>query len=260
MKPTFFALLASALLLPASLSAAVVGKVIEYPVGEVLCEGWHAYDDAVEGKRPSVLVVHQWTGPSDYEKMRAEQLVALGYNVFVLDIYGKGVRPQPPESGQEAGKYKGNRALFRKRLEAGLQVLRGLPQTDSEKIAAIGYCFGGTGVLELARAGADIEGVVSFHGGLGSPTPEDAKNIDCDVLVLHGADDPHVPPAEVEAFHREMKAADVDYEFVAYPGAVHSFTQKKAGDDPSKGSAYHSEADAKSWEAMKAFFVKIFAD
>lgn len=259
MKPILPTLLAASLL-PASLYAAVVGKAIEYPVGEVLCEGWHAYDDAIEGRRPSVLVVHQWTGPSDYEKMRAEQLAILGYNVFVLDIYGKDVRPQPPESGKEAGKYKENRALFRKRLEAGLQVLRGLPQTDPDRIAAIGYCFGGTGVLELARAGADIEGVVSFHGGLGTPTPEEAKNIDCEVLVLHGADDPYVPPAEVEAFHREMKAADVDYEFVAYPGAVHSFTQKMAGDDPSKGSAYQAEADAKSWEAMKAFFAKIFAD
>lgn len=258
MTASLRSLLLLSFLLPSALSAAVVGKAIEYPVGDVICEGWHAYDDAVKGKRPSILIVHQWTGLSDYEKMRAEQLAALGYNVFALDIYGKGIRPQPPESGKEAGKYKENRALFRKRLEAGLQVLRGLPQTDYDKIAAIGYCFGGTGVLELARSGADIEGVVSFHGGLGTPTPEDAKKIDCDVLVLHGADDPYVPPAEVEAFHREMKAADVDYKFVAYPGAVHSFTQKAAGDDPSKGAAYNAEADAKSWQEMLAFLADIF--
>lgn len=243
---------------PVALRAAVVGEAIEYPVGNVLCEGWHAYDDAVTGKRPAVLIVHQWTGLTDYEKMRAGQLAELGYNVFALDIYGKGVRPQPPAAGKEAGKYKENRALFRKRLEAGLQVLRGLPQTNPDKIAAIGYCFGGTGVLELARSGADIEGVVSFHGGLGTPTPDDAKNIRTKVLVLHGADDPFVPPTEVEAFHREMKAANVDYEFVAYPGAVHAFTQKMAGDDPSKGAAYNAKADAESWEAMKQFFAKIF--
>lgn len=243
---------------PFALRAAVVGEAIEYPVGGVLCEGWHAHDDAVAGKRPGILIVHQWTGLTDYEKMRASQLAEMGYNVFALDIYGKGVRPQPPAAGKEAGKYKDNRALFRKRLEAGLQVLRGLPQTDPAKIAAIGYCFGGTGVLELARSGADIAGVVSFHGGLGSPKPEDAKNIRTKILVLHGADDPFVPPAEVEAFHREMKAAEVAYEFVAYPGAVHAFTQKMAGDDPSKGAAYNAKADAESWEAMKAFFAKIF--
>jgi len=119
--------------------AAVVGEVIEYHAGEVLCEGWHAHDDAVEGKRPGVLIVHQWTGLSDYEKMRAGQLAALGYNVFALDIYGKGIRPQPPESAKESGKYKENRDLFRERLAAGLQVLRDLPQTDQGKIAAIGY-------------------------------------------------------------------------------------------------------------------------
>ncbi|HRQ87750.1 MAG TPA: dienelactone hydrolase family protein, partial [Bacteroidia bacterium] len=132
------------------------------------------------------------------------------------------------------------------------------PQTDPDKIAAIGYCFGGTGVLELARSGAEVAGVVSFHGGLSTPKPDDAKNIRCAVLVLHGADDPFVPPAEVEAFHRELKAAEKPYEFVAYPGAVHSFTQKMAGDDPSKGAAYNAEADAKSWEAMKAFFDGLF--
>lgn len=252
--------LLAALIPPATLSAAVVGKAVEYREGETVCEGWHAYDDAVKGPRPSVLIVHQWTGLSDYEKMRAARLAELGYNVFALDIYGKGVRPQPPESGEMSGKFKENRALFRKRLAAGLAELRKLPQTDSDEIAAIGYCFGGTGVLELARDGADIEGIVSFHGGLGTPTPDDAKKIDCDLLILHGADDPFVPASEVAAFHREMKAAEVDYEFVAYPGAVHSFTQKKAGDDPSKGSAYNAEADAKSWEAMKAFFTRIFED
>ncbi len=246
-------------LLSPTLHATLVTKVIEYPVGNVLCEGWHAYDDSLTGKRPSVLIVHQWTGLSDYEKMRAEMLVELGYQVFALDIYGKGIRPQPPAAGKEAGKYKDNRALFRKRLEAGLQVLRGLPQTDPGKIAAIGYCFGGTGVLELARSGAKIDGVVSFHGGLSTPSPDDAKNIVCGVVVLHGADDPFVPPAEVAAFHREMKNAEVKYEFIAYPGAVHAFTQKMAGDDPSKGAAYQAEADAKSWEAMKSAFAKWFA-
>ncbi|WP_218280935.1 dienelactone hydrolase family protein [Verrucomicrobium spinosum] len=126
--------------------------------------------------------------------------------------------------------------------------------TDVSKMAVIGYCFGGTGALELARSGTPVKAVVSFHGSLGSPTPEDAKNIKGQVLVCHGEDDPFVPGAEVEAFHSEMKVAGVKYKFVAYPGAVHSFTQKHAGDDVSKGAAYNAEADAKSWEAMKELF------
>jgi len=236
----------------------IVEKAIEYESEGVTCEGWHVYDDGHEGGRPSVLIVHQWTGLTDYEKMRARMLAELGYNVFALDIYGKGIRPQPPESGKVSGKFKADRELFRKRLRDGLAVLKDLPQTSTEKIAAIGYCFGGTGVLELARSGADIAGVVSFHGGLGTPTPEDAKNITSEVMVLHGAVDPYVPVDEVAAFHKEMLDANVAYTFTAYPDAVHAFTQKMAGDDPSKGAAYQAEADAASWEAMKTFFGRIF--
>jgi dienelactone hydrolase len=237
--------------------AEIKESAVEYKVGDVQCEGWHAYDTSKEGKRPGVLIIHQWTGLGANEKMRAKMLAELGYNVFAADIYGKGVRPQPPAAGKEAGKYKGDRDLYRKRLNAALDVLRKDERTDASKIAAIGYCFGGTGVLELVRSGADIQGVVSFHGGLGTPTPQDAKNIKCPLLICHGADDPNVPPAEVEAFKKEMNDAGVKYEFIAYPGAVHAFTQKSAGNDNSKGAAYNAEADAKSWEAMKAFFAKV---
>lgn len=260
MKTILCALLAASLSLPMILQAAPQGKAVEYQAGDALCEGWAVTDDAATAKRPGVLIVHQWTGLSDYEKMRAEMLAEMGYNVFALDIYGKGIRPQPPESGKQAGKYKGDRALFRQRLEAGLEMLRSLPNTDPDRIATIGYCFGGTGALELVRDGAKIAGAVSFHGGLSTPTPEDAKNITARVLVLHGADDPSVPPTEVDAFRKEMEDARVNYQLIAYPGAVHSFTQKAAGDDNSKGSAYNAEADAKSWEAMKTFFAEIFAE
>ena len=249
---------AAALVLAVSpANAEIKEAAVEYKSGDVLCEGWQAYDAAKEGKRPAVLIIHQWTGLSDNEKMRARMLAELGYNVLAADIYGKGIRPQPPAAGQEAGKYKGDRALYRARLNAALEVLKKDERTDSSKVAAIGYCFGGTGVLELARAGADVQGVVSFHGGLGSPTPADAKNIKGRVLVCHGADDPFVPAAEVAAFHDEMKAAGVKYHFIAYPGAVHAFTQKAAGNDNSKGAAYNADADAKSWEAMKQFFAQI---
>lgn len=238
--------------------AAPVEKVIEYTSGGVVCEGIHVVDPARSGKLPSVLVVHQWTGVSENEKMRARMLADLGYNVFVADVYGKGIRPPgPPASAKESSKYKSNRPLLRQRVNDALSELKKLPETDASRLAAIGYCFGGTAVVELARSGADVKGVVSFHGSLDSPTPADGKNIKCEVLALHGADDPFVPAADVKAFEDELTAADVKYELVKYPGAVHSFTQKSAGDDPKKGAAYNADADAKSWVAMKAFFERL---
>jgi dienelactone hydrolase len=243
---------------PMTAFAEIKETAVEYTSGGVTCEGWHVYDDAKSGQRPGILVVHQWTGVSDNEKMRAKMLAELGYNVFVADIYGKGVRPQPPEAGKEAGKYKNDRALYRERLRDALAVLNKDERTDSSKVAAIGYCFGGTGVLELARSGAEVAGVVSFHGNLNTPNPEDAREIKGQVLVCHGEDDPFVPGGEVEAFHSEMKVAGVKYLFESYPRAVHSFTQKSAGDDVSKGAAYNAEADAKSWDTMKDFFATLF--
>jgi dienelactone hydrolase len=260
MKTSRFLTIGSAAVLALGLpraGAEIKEAAVTYKSGDVECEGWHAYDAAKEGKRPAVLIIHQWTGLGDNEKMRAHMLAELGYNVLAADIYGKGIRPQPPAAGKEAGKYKGDRALYRQRLNAALAVLRKDERTDASKIGAIGYCFGGTGVLELARSGADIKGAVSFHGGLSTPTPQDAKNIKCPLLICHGADDPNVPPAEVEAFKKEMNDAGVKYEFIAYPGAVHAFTQKSAGNDNSKGVAYNAEADKKSWASMKAFFAKV---
>lgn len=254
----------SSLFLPALLaavlpaSAAVQETLVEYKSGDVLCEGIHVVDSAKTGKLQSVLIIHQWTGVSENEKMRARMLAELGYNVFVADIYGKGVRPQPPEAGKEAGKYKQDRNLYRTRLLAGLDELRKTPQADSTQIAAIGYCFGGTGVIELARSGALVRGVVSFHGGLDSPTPEDGKNIKGKVLALHGADDPFVPAKDLAAFEQEMKSAGVDFKMVQYPGAVHAFTQVAAGNDNSKGAAYNEAADKASWKEMQRFFDRIF--
>jgi dienelactone hydrolase len=240
------------------LGAAIIEKPLEYKAGEVLCEGWMAYDDTQSGKRPGVLVVHQWTGVSEHEKEAAHKLAELGYNVLVADIYGKGIRPQPPAAGQEAGKYKKDRALLRARVNAALNVLSQDANTDATKIAATGYCFGGTTVIELARSGANVKGVVSFHGGLDSPTPADGKNIRARVLALHGADDPFVPAKDVDAFEQEMKSAGVDYKLIRYPGAVHSFTHEAAGDDNSKGAAYNAEADRDSWIQMKTFLATIF--
>jgi dienelactone hydrolase len=234
-------------------------ETIEYRAGDVRLEGFLAYDEAQVGKRPGVLIVHQWKGLGEYEKKRAEMLAKLGYNVFALDIYGAGIRPKTPqEAGAEAGKYKSDRALLRARARAGLEVLRQHPLTDTKRIAAIGYCFGGTTVIELARSGAELNGVVSFHGALDSPTPADGRNIKCRVLALHGADDPFVPANDVAAFEAEMRQAKVDWQLVKYGGAVHSFTDWNAGDNVAAGAAYNQKADERSWAAMKDFFAEIF--
>jgi dienelactone hydrolase len=168
------------------------------------------------------------------------------------------VRPKGgAEAGPLAGKYKADRPLLRARARAGLDELRKVALVDGARVAAIGYCFGGTTVLELARSGADVAAVVSFHGGLDSPTPADGKNVKARVLVLHGADDPYVPPAEVAAFEEEMRGGGVDWQLVKYSGAVHSFTIPDAGSDNSKGAAYNAVADRRSWEAMKGFFAEV---
>jgi dienelactone hydrolase len=235
-------------------------EAVEYRDGDTVLEGYLAYDtSAGNAKRPGVLVVHQWKGLGDYEKHRAEMLAQMGYVVFCADIYGKGIRPQDPKSaGAEAGKYKGNRALLRERVNAALDVLKKNELTETSHVAAIGYCFGGLTVVELARSGADVAGVVSFHGALDSPNPADGKNIKCKVLALHGADDPYVPATDLAAFENEMRQAKVDWQLVKFGGAVHSFTEKAAGNDNSKGAAYNENADKRSWEDMKMFFAEIF--
>ena len=227
--------------------AAIHTETVEYKQGDTTLEGFVAYDDAVHGQRPGILVVHQWMGLTDYEKKRAEMLAQLGYVAFCADIYGKGDLPKnTQEAGALAGKYKGDRQLLRARINAGLAALRLQTLVDQKRVAAIGYCFGGTTVIELARSGADVAGIVCFHGGLDSPTPADGKNIKCKVLALHGADDPHVSPKDLAAFEDELRQAKVDWELVKYGGAVHSFTDWNAGDNPQQGAAYNEKADRRS--------------
>ncbi len=242
-----------------NVQAEVRTEVVEYKQGETVLEGYIAYDDAIKGKRPGVLIVHEWMGVNNYVKKRAEQIVKLGYVAFAADIYGKGVRPKNrDEAAAESKKYKTDRQLMRNRVNAGLDVLKNHKLVDIKHTAAIGYCFGGTTVLELARSGADVNGVVSFHGGLDSLNPNDAKNIKGKVLALHGGDDPFVPAEQVAAFQDEMRKAGVDWNMVIYGGAVHSFTNPESGNDNSKGAAYNEKADKRSWEDMKQFFSEIF--
>ena len=239
--------------------AEVKVETIVYKQGDTECEGYFAYDDAVAGPRPGVLVIHDWMGNGEFSKKRVVELAQLGYAAFAADIYGKGVRPKDSgEAAQQAGHYKKDRALLRARALAALEELKKQKVVDPKKLAAMGYCFGGTTALEVARSGADVLGVVSFHGGLSTPTPEDAKQIKGKVLALHGADDPFVKPEEVAAFNKEMADAKVDMTFMAFPNAVHGFTNPAAGSDNSKGAAYNENANKQSWDAMKKFFAEIF--
>lgn len=240
--------------------AKVVTETLEYEQDGTVLEGYVAYDDAVTGPRPGVLIVHQWKGLGEYEMGRARQLAELGYVAFAADIYGKGIRPTDAKSaGAEAGKYRADRALLRARAQAGLAALKGLAQVDPARVAAIGYCFGGGTVLELARSGAELAGVISFHGNLDTPNPADAQHIRCKVLVLHGADDPNVTHEAVQTFIKEMATAKVDWQLVQYGNAVHAFTDRGAGDDNSKGAAYNASADRRSWQAMLDFFAELFS-
>jgi dienelactone hydrolase len=236
---------------------AIHTETVDYKQGGTTLEGFVAYDDSISGKRPGVLVVHQWLGLTDYEKRRATMLAQLGYVVFCADIYGKGIHPTANEAGAEAGKFKNDRTLLRARVNAGLAALKKNNLVDTKKIAAIGYCFGGTTVIELARSGADLNGVVSFHGGLDAPNPADAKNIKCKVLALAGADDPFQNPNDLTAFESEMRDNKVDWQITFYGGAVHAFTQPNPGFS-NPGAKYNEKADKRSWQAMKDFFAEIF--
>ena len=235
-------------------------EAIEYAAGDVTLEGYLAIPEGDgAARRPGIVVFHDWMGLGSNPKLRADQLAKLGYVALAADLYGKGVRPaNAAEAGKLAGQFKEDRATLRARGRAALDRLVASGRVDPSAVAAIGYCFGGTAALELARSGAPLAATVSFHGGLATPHPEDAKNIRGRVLVLHGADDPHVKAEEVAGFEAEMRAAKVDWTFVAYGGAVHAFTVESAGSDPSKGAAYDAKADRRSWQAMQDFFDELW--
>ena len=247
--------------------AKIVTEVVEYKDGDVVLEGLIAYDDAApnvgaKGKRAGVVVVHDWMGNNAFSKKKAEDLAALGYVAIAADIYGKGVRPKSPDEARtQAGKYKGDRKLLRTRVKAAHDRLLAHPLVDAARTAAIGFCFGGTTALELARSGANVAGVVSFHGGLDAPADARAAKgaVKAKVLVLHGADDPFVKPDEIASFKDELRSAGADWQFVEYADAVHSFTNQAAGTDKAKGAAYNASADRRSWVAMRAFFDEVLA-
>lgn len=242
----------------ASAGAKIHTEAVSYSHGGVALEGYLAYEDGRTGQRPGILIFHEWKGLGDYVKKRAVMLAELGYVAFAADMYGKGVYAKDHnEAALLSGAFRENRELMRARAKAGLEVLRNHPKVDPENLAAIGYCFGGTAVLEMARASFDLKGVVSFHGSLSTLAPAEPGAIEAKVLVMHGANDKFVSP-EVSAFEAEMKNSGADWQFVSFGGAVHSFTVPEAGNDPSANIAYHPEADRRSWQMMLLFFDEIF--
>ena len=247
------------LLTPALCEAKLVKKDYGYTVDRKPYEGYLVYDDARK-QAPGIVMVPDWMGVIKKAKDRADKTAELGYVVFVADVYGKGVRPKnSDEAGKLATALKKDRQELRRRVRGAYDVLKNLPEVKKQDLAATGYCFGGTTALELGRSGAPLKGIVTFHAGLDSPNPADGKNITGRVLVLHGADDPFESPADLAAFEDEMRNAHLDWELVEYGGAVHSFTDKTAGNDNSKGAAYNARADQRSWQEMRKFLAEVFA-
>jgi len=235
--------------------AEIVSRFIEYEHSGEMLQGYLSYDDATREKRPGILVVHEWWGLNEFAKKKAEEVAALGYVAFAADMYGKGkVTDDLNVAGQYAHRLKGDPALMRSRAQVSLEVLTNNELVDKERTGAIGFCFGGTTVLELAYSGADLRGVATFHGGLTVPNPED--KITSSILVLHGAKDPYVSKEVIGEFEKEMKERGVDWQMKLYGNAVHSFTNPEAN---SEGAAYDEKAAKRSWREMKHFFEELFA-
>ncbi len=224
-------------------------------------QGYLVYDDATSGPRPGVLIVHDWRGLTDYTQRRADMIAHLGYVAFAADIYGKNVHPASvPEYGKAMTPYKADRSLYRARLQAAYAAFLQQPEVDKSRIAAIGYCFGGTGVVEMLRAGIPLRGAVTFHGGLDARPVEPGKTITkTRLLALCGAADPFEKPEDMKAFEQQMHDAGVDLKVVEYPGAQHAFTDPGVDALNLPGAKYNASADHQSWAAMKAFLQQVFA-
>ena len=233
-------------------------RLIEYGDGESVLEGRLAWDDDFAGPRPGVLVSHAWSGRSAYEDGKADALARLGYVAFALDLYGKGVRGASPDENAALMKpFLDNRAMLQRRLIRSLDTLRVQPEVHADRVAAVGFCFGGLCVLDIARSGAELAGVVSFHGLLASPGNTDGNQAKARVLVLHGWDDPMATPDAVLSFAAEMTALGADWQLHAYGNTQHAFTNP-AANDPERGTVYDEVADRRSWQAMSNFLNEIF--
>lgn len=238
---------------------AIQTRLVEYQHGDTLLEGFLAWDDSIPGPRPAVAISHAWAGRADFECEKAKKLAGLGYVGFALDMFGKGVRGNSLEENQALiAPFVADRQLLQDRINRAVAVLREQPEVDAAKVGAMGFCFGGMCVLDLARSESDVKGVLSFHG-LFFPADNTAGNkISAKVLCLHGYDDPMVPPEQVVALAKELTDAGADWQIHAYGNTRHAFTNP-AANDPGLGTVYHATADQRSWVSMQNFFAEIFA-
>ena len=234
-------------------------RTIEYTHGDTLLEGFLAWDDALDAPRPGVAVAHAWAGRGEFEQDKAIKLAELGYVGFALDMYGKGVLGSGPEENTVLmTPFMENRQLLQERMDLAIAVLRDQEEVDAGAVAAMGFCFGGLCVLDLARTGSDVRGVVSFHGLFMPPGNTDGKTITAKVLCLHGYDDPMAQPQSMLDLAAELSAADADWQVHAYGNTVHAFTNP-AADDAQMGTVYDAQADRRSWRSLQNFLEEVFA-
>jgi len=237
----------------------MITQTIDYKDGDTLLEGYVTYDDSIKGPRPAVLVAHDWSGRRDYATSKADEVARMGYVGFALDMYGKGVFGSDGDvelNSSLMGPLAADRAKLRTRMMAALATVRGLDVVDASKVSAMGYCFGGMCVLELARAGADVGGVISIHG-IFSPGDVANEAISAKVLCLHGHDDPMVPPEQVLAFEQEMSIASADWQMHTYGGTMHAFTNPGAN-NPGFGALYNPDADRRASRSIENFLSEAF--
>lgn len=260
MKQWFVGVLMITVSLP--LFAAVKGETVEYKADDVTLKGYLAYDDAKKESRPAVLVVHEWWGHNEYARKRADMLAEMGYIALAVDMYGNGKTAEHPKDASTfASEVLKNKELAKKRFLAAMDLLKQNPIVQPNNLAAIGYCFGGATVLNMARMGLDLKGVASFHGMLSTTEPAKEGQIKAKIIVFNGEADAMIPEEQVEAFKTEMKSAKADFEYVGYPNVQHSFTNPNADELAQKFSlplAYDKEADQDSWKKLENFLKQLF--
>lgn len=245
--------------LPTQVEAGVQSKTVPYTIGQSSYEGFLAWDDSIEGKRPGILVVHEWWGLNEYARSRAKQLAALGYVAFAVDMYGKGKVTTHPEKASEWAKMTTRHVdEWIGRAKEGLKILQANPNVDPTRLAAIGYCFGGATVMQLVYGGAPVKGVVSFHGSLPLPKKSQSIHNTAKVLIAHGAADPFLTSNHIEQFKAALDRAEIDWQMTLYAGAQHSFTNPSANQYGVSGVQYHKQADQRSWMHMRQFFDELF--
>lgn len=258
-KPISSLLLLGLLLIGSASYAEVKSRVIEYQDGDTLLKGHLYWDNAIKGKRPGVMVVHEWWGLNDYAKTRARMLAEMGYVAFAADMYGDNrVTTHGDQAGSWMEQITNNISHWQSRAQMGLSQLKKQSLVERTQLAAIGYCFGGATVMQLAYSGADLRGVVSFHGSLPPVVEDQYQNIKAKVLVAHGNADPFVPAERVTAFQASLDAAGADWQFLSLGGAQHGFTNPGADAHNMEGLKYDADADRRSWQAMQQFFGEIF--